>query len=127
MSDLNSCTFTGRLTKDAELKHIGAKNTTCLEFSIANNTGFGQYAKTSYINVQLWGAGASGVEPYMKKGQQVGVSGTLTQNDWVDQNGAKHTTWRLSTTNVVLLGSGKKADDAEASPSYKALMDEEVF
>ena len=29
MSDLNSCTFTGKLTKDAEVKLIGAKQTPC--------------------------------------------------------------------------------------------------
>ena len=55
MSDLNSCTFTGNLTKDAEVKLIGAKQTPCCEFTVANNTGFGQYEKASFIQVQLWG------------------------------------------------------------------------
>ena len=47
MSDLNSCTLTGNLTKDAEVKLIGAKQTPCCEFTVANNTGFGQYEKAS--------------------------------------------------------------------------------
>lgn len=120
--DLNVCSFTGRLVKDAELKTVGQKETKCLEFSIANNTGFGQYATTSYIDVQLWGAGAAGVEPYMKKGQQIAVSGTLKQDRWVDSQGVKHTNWRLSAMSVVLLGSAKRTDDAEASLAYRELM-----
>lgn len=114
MSDLNNCSFTGRLTKDAELKVIGAKQTPCAEFSIANNTGYGQFEKTSYINVQLWGSSGQNLMPYLKKGQQIAVCGELTQNDWVDQNGVKHSMWRLSATRLTLLASPKGTGTASA-------------
>lgn len=110
MSDLNCCAFTGRLTKDAEIKLIGAKQTPCCEFSIANNTGFGQYAKTTYFNVQLWGQSGQNLLQYLKKGQPVAVSGELTQNDWVDQNGVKHSMFRLSSRDVTLLNARQKQD-----------------
>lgn len=120
MSDLNVCTFTGRLTRDAEQKLIGAKQTPCVEFSVANNTGYGDYAKTTYIDVQLWGSGNSGVVPYLKKGQQIGVSGTLTQNDWVDTNGVKHTKFRLSAMGVTLLASPQGSSQNTNAGAYKA-------
>lgn len=122
MSDLNVCTFSGRLTKDAELKMIGAKQTPCVEFSIANNTGYGQYAKVSYFNVQVWGQSGQGVLPYLKKGQPVAVSGELTQNDWVDSNGGKHTMFRLSCSKVVLLNSrsSNEAPQEEPPSDYNA-------
>lgn len=115
MSDLNCCTFVGRITKDAELKMIGAKQTPCAEFAIANNTGFGQFEKTSFINVQLWGQAATGLVQYLTKGKQVAVLGEFVQNDWVDQNGGKHSTWRLSARAVQLLASPKNATE---SPSH---------
>ena len=121
MSDLNCCSFTGRLTKDAELKAIGAKQTPCAEFSIANNTGYGQYEKTSYINVQLWGSSGQNLMPWLKRGQQVAVCGELTQNDWVDQNGTKHSMWRLSCTKIQLLASPKgmaTAAPQDTAPDY---------
>lgn len=121
MSDFNNCAFTGRLTKDAELKSIGAKQTPCAEFTIANNTGYGQYEKTSYISVQLWGNSATNLMQWLKKGQQVTVVGEYTQNDWVDQNGVKHSMWRLSCTKIQLLASprGPQADSAPADiPEY---------
>jgi single-strand DNA-binding protein len=115
MSDLNCCTFTGNLTKDAEMKLIGAKQTPCCEFTLANNTGFGQYAKATFINVQLWGAKGESLTPYLKKGNKVGVSGELVLNEWVDQNGVKKSNLRLTATSITLLGSprGQSAADTE--------------
>lgn len=122
MSDLNSCAFTGRLTKDAEVKLVGAKQTPCCEFSIANNTGFGQYAKVSYINVHLWGQSGQNLLQYLTKGQPVAVCGEFAQNDWVDTNGVKHTMWRLSASKITLLGGGKArqpaSEDVCSGPEY---------
>ena len=127
MSDLNSCTFTGNLTKDAEVKLIGAKQTPCCEFTVANNTGFGQYEKASFIQVQLWGQSGSNLQPYLKKGTKVGVTGEFTQNDWVDANGVKHSSWRLSSRSIVLLGSSNKnsASASSAPVAYAASSDAE--
>lgn len=123
MSDLNSCTFTGRLGKDAELKMIGAKQTPCAVFSLANDTGFGQYQKTSWIEVQLWGTKATSLVEYLKKGSRVGVVGEFTQNDWVDQNGVKHSSWRLSANSITLLGGSANKQQPAVAPDE----DEVVF
>lgn len=117
MSDLNCCAFTGRLTADAEVKLIGAKQTPCCEFTIANNTGFGQYAKTSYFSVQLWGQSGTNLQQYLKKGQPVAISGSLEQNNWVDQNGQKHSVFRLSARDVTLLNARQKADTSSDIPT----------
>jgi single-strand DNA-binding protein len=124
MSDLNNCAFTGNLTKDAELKLIGAKQTPCCEFTIANNTGFGQYAKASFIAVQLWGQSASALKEYLKKGTKVAVAGEFTQNDWTDQNGVKHSMWRLSASRVTLLGSSNRNTETTVDSSNE---EETVF
>lgn len=127
MSDLNSCTFTGNLTKDAEVKLIGAKQTPCCEFTVANNTGFGQYEKASFIQVQLWGQSGSNLQPYLKKGTKVGVTGEFTQNDWVDANGVKHPAWRLSSRSIVLLGSSNKNSSAPVAYAASSEAEETVF
>lgn len=122
MSDLNSFSVIGRITKDAELKMIGAKQTACAEFTLANNTGFGQYEKTSYVDVQLWGQAASGLVKYLTKGKQVAVQGEFVQNSWVDQNGVKHVQWRLSARGAQLLASpkGQGSAESEPAPDYNA-------
>lgn len=121
MSDLNSFAVTGRLGKDAETKAVGAKGTLSTEFSLANDTGFGQYAKTSWIDVRIWGQRGASVQPYLKKGTTVAVTGQFTQNNWVDQNGVKHTTWKLEASDIVLLSRSPKqsgATSTEPEPDY---------
>ena len=80
MADLNSCSFTGRLTKDAEVVTVGAKGTQITKFSMANNTGFGTYARTNFFNVQIWGKAGVAVSQYLTKGKQVAVTGVLENN-----------------------------------------------
>lgn len=119
MADLNSCSFTGRLTKDAEVVTVGAKGTQITKFSMANNTGFGTYARTNFFNVQIWGKAGVAVSQYLTKGKQVAVTGVLENNKWQDQSGAPHDAWQLTASSVTLLADskgGQEPQTVEADP-----------
>ena len=107
MSDLNSCSFTGRVTKDAVVESIGAKGTQITKFSIANNTGFGQYAKTNFFNVQVWGKAGVAIAEYLKRGKQVAVTGMLENQRWTGKDGLEHDSWNLTCQSVTLLADAK--------------------
>lgn len=107
MADLNSCSFTGRLTKDAETTNVGAKGTSLTKFAIANNTGFGQYEKTNFFNVQIWGKAGEAVRQYLTKGKQVAVTGQLENQKWQGNDGAQHDSWCLTASSVTLLADSK--------------------
>ena len=117
MSDMNVCTFTGRLTKDAVVKTVGQKGTQLTEFAIANNTGFGQYAKTNFFNVQVWGQAGVAVAQYLIKGKSVGVSGTLENAKWTGQDGVTHDSWVLSCNQVTLLADAKPKAEGSTPPA----------
>ena len=107
MSDLNSCSFTGRVTKDAVVESIGTKGTQITKFSIANNTGFGQYAKTNFFNVQVWGKAGVAIAEYLKRGKQVAVTGMLENQKWTGKDGLEHDSWNLTCQSVTLLADAK--------------------
>ena len=107
MSDLNSCSFTGRVTKDAVVESIGAKGTQVTKFSIANNTGFGQYAKTNFFNVQVWGKAGVAIAEYLKRGKQIAVTGMLENQKWTGKDGLEHDSWNLTCQSVTLLADAK--------------------
>lgn len=111
MSDLNNFTVIGRLTKDAEMSVVGQKNSTLVKFCIANNTGFGNYAKTNFINVQVWGKAGEAVFNYLKKGKQVALSGTFENSKWTGQDGVSHDNWVLTSQMVDLLADSKVEKD----------------
>ena len=105
MADLNSLTVVGRLTKDAEMKKVGEKGTTLVCFSLANNTGYGQFAKTNFFAVNLWGAQGERLMPYLTKGKQVGVTGVLENQKWTDNEGNQRDSWAIKVTGDIWLGA----------------------
>lgn len=120
MADMNSCSFTGRVTKNAVVETVGAKGTAVTKFSIANNTGFGQYAKTQFINVQVWGKAGESVAQYLVKGKQVGVTGTLENQRWTGKDGLEHDSWTLTCSNITLLADAKSSSGDQTPPSYES-------
>lgn len=121
MADLNSFAFTGRLTKDAQIKNVNGK--TLMELDVANNIGYGDYAKTNWLKVKMWGDRANNIAPIFKKGSLVTGCGELSTNEWTSNNtGEKHVDIVVTIMNVQLLAS-KKSDTAE-EPEYTVKDDE---
>lgn len=113
MADLNSCSFTGRLTKDATIATVGTKGTQITKFSIANNTGFGDFAHTNFFNVQIWGKAGVAVAQYLTKGKQVALTGVLESQKWTGQDGVQHEGWQLTASSVTLLSGTKNNEGPE--------------
>lgn len=122
MADLNSCSFTGRLTRDAETQTVGSKGTSLTKFAIANNTGFGQYENTQFFNCQMWGKAGEALRQYLVKGKQVAVTGVLENKKWTGNDGQSHDGWNLTVSSVTLLAdSGSKTFEAvPAEAGYDA-------
>ena len=98
----NSISFVGRLGNDAELKNVG--DYTVLEFSIANNVGFGEKQATNWFRCAVWGKQATSLEPYLKKGKQVYVNGELTIRSYEHEGITKQSN-DLRVNNIDLVGS----------------------
>lgn len=109
MSDLNVCTFIGRVTRDAEMTTVGAKNTTIVKWGIANNTGFGQYEKTNFFNCQMWGKAGEAIKQYLVKGKQIAVTGELEDTSWTGNDGVKHQQWTLTVNKISLLAGARNS------------------
>lgn len=117
MSDLNSCSFTGRVTRDAEFQTVGSKGTMLTKFGIANNTGFGQYAKTNFFNCQMWGKQGEAIKQYLVKGKQVAVTGQLENQKWTGNDGLEHDSWTLTVSSVTLLADAKGSGESQTISS----------
>lgn len=86
MSDINSLTIVGRLTRDPEVKYTSGGKALG-NISIASNHGYGDKQDVSYFDVEVWENKAIACEKYLKKGDQVMVQGYLKQKKWQTQNG----------------------------------------
>ena len=102
MSNLFS--FTGTLGRDAEVR-VTPSGQSVLNFTVANNIGFGDRQQTLWIRVALWGKRAEGsLQNYLKKGQQVFVSGELSQREYQANDGSTKSSLELNANIVELVG-----------------------
>ena len=115
MADMNTCTFTGRLTKDAVMKTLPTGTNLCT-FDMACNTGFGQYEKCLYICVNFWGKAGANLHKYLVKGKSVGLSGELEMQKWISQqDGIERSKIVLNCNSVVLLNATSPSSVAQES------------
>ena len=73
---MNSCNFSGRLTRDVEVRHTQAGKAV-LNYTIAVDCGWGDKKRTEFINCITWDKEA--LAPHLTKGNAVIVTGAEMQ------------------------------------------------
>jgi single-strand DNA-binding protein len=112
---LNILTATGNLGKDA-VQRFTTGGTSIVTFPIPLEAGFGDHKTTTWINCNIWGKQGEALLQYLKKGQQVGVSGEFSIREWNDNEGAKRQSPELRVEKMKLLGSRPSETAASAAP-----------
>ncbi len=109
----NVFSFTGTVGRDAEVRYLPSGQAV-LNVTVANNIGFGDKQQTLWIRCAVWGKRAEGqLQNYLKKGQQVFVSGELSQSEYRAQDGTTKTTLELNASILDLVG---KRNESSQSP-----------
>ena len=104
---LNKITVIGNVTKDAELKNVNLNgvDTPCCRFNVAvNDTKRNGEEITLYYEVTLWRNHAAKLAPYLTKGRQVYVEGSLRLNQYLDSNHNIRTALQIGNASIQLLG-----------------------
>jgi len=104
----NVFSFTGTVGRDAEVRYTPA-GLAIMSVNVANNIGYGDKQQTLWVRVALFGKRAEGqLATYLKKGQQVFVSGELTISEYKANDGSMRTSLELNANIIDLVG--KKSD-----------------
>jgi single-strand DNA-binding protein len=113
----NVFSFTGTVGRDAEVRYT-ASGMAVLSVTVANNIGFGDKQQTLWIRVALFGKRAEGgLQNYLKKGQQVFVSGELTQSEYKANDGSMKTSLELNANIIDLIG--KRSEGTTSQQAYQ--------
>lgn len=108
---MNVLCLTGNLGRDAEVRQAGS-STVC-GFSVAMTSGYGDKKQTVWIDCSIWGKQAEGQLPsYLKKGQQVAVSGELSTRE---HEGKTYLQLRVNTIDLI----GKRDEGGQAAPQQR--------
>jgi single-strand DNA-binding protein len=110
----NVFSFTGTVGRDAEVR-VTPSNIHVLNVTVANNTGYGDRKKTLWVRVAVWGKRAEGnLVDYLKKGQQVFVSGELTQEEYQAKDGTTKSSLELNANIIDLVGKRNESGQQSA-------------
>ncbi len=106
MSDINSITVTGRLTRDPELRQAGGSQVLRLSLACGRSWTSRQTGereeRTTYFDCDVWGPRAQALAPLLRKGMQLAVSGSHESDVREAGDGARRTYWTLRADEVVL-------------------------
>ena len=110
----NLVVLTGRLTADPELKTTQS-GISVTSFSIAVDRRYraGEDRQTDFINVVAWRQQAEFVAKYFKKGNMIGIEGSIQTRKYTDKNGNNRTAFEVVANNVQFVES--KRDSAPSA------------
>lgn len=119
-NDIATTTLTGRLVRDAELKHTGGGTAVC-GFSIASNysrkVGEDWKEEASFFDLVMFGRRAEALHRYLTKGQQVAIKASPRQERW-EKDGQKRSAVKFYVDDIVLVGG--RSDNQGSSESSPA-------
>lgn len=116
-NDINSVNLVGRLVRDGDLSYLPS-GTAVGKLSVAVNRSRKQndqwIDEVSYFDISLFGKSAENLKPYLTKGKQIAVQGSLKQERW-EKDGQKHSRISIIADAVQLLGGNNSSDNASQS------------
>lgn len=114
----NLVVLTGRLTADPELKTTQS-GISVTSFSIAVDRRYraGEARQTDFINIVAWRQSAEFVAKYFKKGNMIGIEGSIQTRKYTDKNGNNRTAFEVVANNVQFVESKR---DSDSVPSNEA-------
>jgi single-strand DNA-binding protein len=112
---MNSVNLIGRVGNDIELRYTPSGKAVT-EISLAVDDGWGENKKTAWIGVTVWGQTAEIAAKYVRKGDQIGVSGRLSQEEWEGKDGKKQRKTKVTCDHLQL----PPKRDERAAPASRA-------
>lgn len=124
MADINTCTFTGRLGSDVELKQTQTGKSVA-RFRLA--VGGFHKDETYWLDFEAWGKMAETLAQYRHKGDTVGLTAHAVVDTW-EKDGQKHSRVKFVVDNLPLnAGScrhqGIQAQAEQGQNTYSAVAD----
>lgn len=129
MADINTCIFSGRLTKKPELL-TGKSGNEYANITIANDRGFGDKKATSFIDLTIFGKSAAALCQYCDKGDQIIVTCEYTKEKY-DKDGETRYSHKHIVREWTFGAKSKNGGDSSPAPSspvegFSGLNDEDV-
>lgn len=114
----NIFAFTGRITKDLEVKEV-SNNLKVLNFSLAVDNPY-KKDDVSFFDIVAFGPKAENTAKYCGKGSKVAVDGSVKQERFTDKEGNNRSVVRFNANNIEFLDSKSQSNGQSQQQSGQA-------
>jgi len=109
MSDINNCTFTGRLGADPEVKSFQSGDRIAnARLAVGQNwkdkTTGEKKERTEWVSLVFRGGLVGVVENYLRKGSQIAVTGQMVTRKWQAQDGSDRYSTEIQVRDMTMIG-----------------------
>lgn len=113
---MNSVNIIGRVGGEIDLRYTpGGK--AVAQLTLAVDDGWGDNKKTAWIGVTIWGATAELAQRAVQKGDRLGITGRLSQDEWEDKaTGKKQRKTKVTCDSMHLIEPRR---DQQPDPSRR--------
>lgn len=115
---MNNITIIGTITRDIEIKYLPS-GTAVAKFGIAwnekvkNHSG-GYDDKAHFFDVVAWGKTAENINRFFHKGKQIGITGSLSFESWLDHQQQKRSRVIIKMKEFDFIGS-KESNNSQTN------------
>ena len=114
---LNKVMLIGNITRDIELRTVGATVVTTIGLAMNESYKSKQSGEkvdsTTYVDVDVWGKTAENVAQYMHKGSGVLIEGKLKLDTWQDDQGNNRSKLKVTAINVQFMPKSGEQEGGE--------------
>ena len=97
----NLVVLTGRLTADPELKATqSGVSVTSFSIAVQRRCKSGEEPQTDFINIVAWRQTAEFVTKHFRKGNMIGIEGSIQTRKYTDKNGNNRVVFEVIANNV---------------------------
>jgi len=117
---MNNVNIIGRVGGEVELRQIPSGKSVA-QLTLAVDDGWGENKKTVWVGVTLWGATAELAAKAVQKGDRLGITGRLSQEEWDDkETGKKQRKTKVTCESMHLLMPKRDSQPQDAHNQSKA-------
>jgi single-strand DNA-binding protein len=123
--NLNHVVLAGNLTRDPELRPLGADRVVAnvgmaINRRWKNATTGEQQEEATFVDLEAWGRTAELMGQYLKKGSPVYVEGRLKLDQWDDKEGQKRSRLKVVVDSMQFLGNRQGTGETGGSDGAPA-------
>ena len=126
---MNVVTLLGRLVKDPDMRYLQQSDNVVTRFTLAVDKGLSKEKKdevkrkggttADFINCVAWGGRAETIGQYVKKGEQLAVTGRIETGSYQDETGKMVYTTDVNVNSFDLISGNRNAGATESPGGFQ--------